>query len=497
MPIDSATRTRHPANGQRRTSRELLDYYITPTRDFTQFTRDYEEQYWSKDTAFPWHQSVAGNLQASLDGLTREAFWQVAVLTLSLVEAALDGHIRRVRDQGVPTEEDALKAIAESLPSNRTTIQEALAILAPLARLQLPVAQLKDQLAILKWQHLELREQQRLGLFRDVAGLRRVAGEAERREQAADLSSLRDRTRQVQRDLAQAQTQGRAEGERLRREAQARCEALQPRLVLDLEETHQLVGQALRAASAPLEPQAFRQVQELVLKRQLRALKDIANHALVVEQSAIAPLSMGVIHFKRRREIQEAMTTFVNDEAKHSAVFRRFMAEKLEAKERVPHAIIKGGDQYLWIARFMPSGAVFLAVVVEAIGAAFLGFFSHEEHMPDPLFRGICKTIADRDEKRHIELCAATYNELYRRGTRWERFRNDVALKMLLKAAYGDKTEDNHLIQACRAFGVDSQRLYGFVASHLSEQLTKIGMYVPVPDLLEFLPKALRTPASP
>jgi hypothetical protein len=45
---------------------------------------------------------------------------------------------------------------------------------------------------------------------------------------------------------------------------------------------------------------------------------------------------MGIIHFRRRREIQEAMTTFAHDEAKHSAVFRRFMAEKMRAKERVP-----------------------------------------------------------------------------------------------------------------------------------------------------------------
>ncbi len=88
----------------------------------------------------------------------------------------------------------------------------------------------------------------------------------------------------------------------------------------------------------------------------MRGLTDIANHALVVEQSAIAPLTMGIVHYRRRREIQEAMTTFAHDEAKHSAVFRRFMAEKMKAKERIPRAIISGGERYLWIARLMPSG---------------------------------------------------------------------------------------------------------------------------------------------
>ena len=30
--------------------KERPDYYITPTRDFTQYTKDSEEKYWSKDT---------------------------------------------------------------------------------------------------------------------------------------------------------------------------------------------------------------------------------------------------------------------------------------------------------------------------------------------------------------------------------------------------------------------------------------------------------------
>ncbi|HSB54651.1 MAG TPA: hypothetical protein VLD58_09855, partial [Gemmatimonadales bacterium] len=239
----------------------------------------------------------------------------------------------------------------------------------------------------------------------------------------------------------------------------------------------------------PADPDSLARLRDLVFKRQLRGLKDIANHALVVEQSAIAPLTMGIIHYKRRREIQEAMTTFVYDEAKHSAVFRRFMADKLDAKERIPRGIIRNGDRYLWIARLMPSGAVFLAVIVEAIGGAYLEFFGQEAHMPDPLFRSICRTIAERDEKRHMELCSATYNELYRRGSRWERLRNNVALRSLLKSAYGDKTEDHQLIQACRAFGLESDTLYRFVAGRLSRQLTTVGMFVPWESFLEFLPK--------
>jgi hypothetical protein len=127
----------------------------------------------------------------------------------------------------------------------------------------------------------------------------------------------------------------------------------------------------------------------------------------------------------------------------------------------------------------VPRGAILLAVVVESIGAAFLEFFGDERHMPEPLFRSICRMIADRDEKRHVELCAATYNELYRRGGRWERMRNDVALRMVLNAAYGDKSEDHYLIQSCRAFGLPSRTLYRHVLGRLSRELATIGMYVP------------------
>ena len=66
-----------------------------------------------------------------------------------------------------------------------------------------------------------------------------------------------------------------------------------------------------------------------------------------------------------------------------------------------------------------------------------------------------------------------------------------MALRELLRAAYGDKTEDHRLIQACRAFGLESDLLYRFVAGRLSKQLETVGMCVPWDNLLEFLPKAV------
>ena len=255
----------------------------------------------------------------------------------------------------------------------------------------------------------------------------------------------------------------------------------------DLEETLELLQRTLQSKNLPTDATDLARLKDLILKRQLRGLKDIANHSLVVEQSAIAPLTMGIIHYKRHREIQEAMTTFVNDEAKHSATFRRFLVEKLEAKEFISAIILKGASRYMWLARFMPGAGMFFAVVVEAIGAAYLEFFGKEEYMPDRLYSAICQTITEQDEKRHLDLCVGIYNELYRKGTRWERYRNHVALKVMMKAVYADKTEDHHLIQAFRAFGVESEILYRHIAGRLSQQLARISMYVEPDRLLEII----------
>ena len=196
---------------------------------------------------------------------------------------------------------------------------------------------------------------------------------------------------------------------------------------------------------------------------------------------------MGIIHYKRYREIQEAMTTFIGDEAKHSATFRRFLVEKLEAKEYISARLIKGTSRYMWLARFMPGAGLFLAVIVEAIGAAYLEFFANKKYMPDILFCNICQTISEQDEKRHMDVCVAMYNELFRKGHRWERLRNKVALTVLMKSIYGDKTEDHHLIQAFRAFGVESEILYQHITGRLSQQLARISMYVEPARLLEII----------
>lgn len=487
MPGGFARRQRSRGHG------ELADYYVAPTRDFTQYTRDYEEKYWSKETAFDWRQSVPENLKAHVASLPPAEFQGVATLALPMVERGLERHIGQIRRAGLPPDEDAMRDIEECLPCDRTAVRQALASLEPLGRLRHPVARLADRLAILEREASDVREQRRLGVCKRDTVLRRIETEAERREQAAQLATLVRQIDETRLAVTQAAAQCESERARLQAEIDAQLSAIEPRVVAELEATREDVRRALALGIRSGDGAAVALLRDLVWRRQLRALKDIANHALVVEQSAIAPLSMGVIHYKRRREIQEAMTTFVNDEAKHAAVFRRFMAQKLEARERVPQSVIRGGDRYLWLARVLPSGAVFLAVIVEAIGGAFLEFFGEERHMPEPLFRSICRTIAERDEQRHIELCAETYNELYRTGSRWERLRNNVAWKAVLKSAYGDKSEDHQLLQACRAFGLESQRLYQFIAGRLSGHLTRIGLYIPPERFLEFM----RTVARP
>jgi hypothetical protein len=463
------------------------DYYITPTRDFTQYTRDSEQKYWTKDTKFDWQQNIKDNLKEHLENLDPEDFSNILFLVLPMVEESLEHRITQIRQEQLPLDEDALKDIAECIPFDKTIIQEALVIQSPLKSLELSVSKLKDQLEILHSELLDLGDQQRLGFYKKGTKVKPLETDKEITEQNLELSRLTGQRDQVQRDLNQLRAQNKIETEKLKTRIRTELNSIEPQVLVDLEETRELLRRTLTSRNIPTNPNDLSLLKDLILKRQFRGLKDIANHALVVEQSAIAPLTMGIIHYKRYREIQEAMTTFIGDEAKHSATFRRYLVEKLEAKEFISDKLIKGASRYMWLGRFMPGAGLFLAVMVEAIGAAYLEFFAKEEYMPEKLFRSISTTISVQDEVRHMDLCAAMYNELFRTGRKWERIRNKVALKVLLKSVYGDKDEDHHLIQAFRAFGVESALLYKHITNRLSVQLARISVYVEPEELLEII----------
>jgi hypothetical protein len=196
-----------------------------------------------------------------------------------------------------------------------------------------------------------------------------------RQEQARELARLTNEINQRQGKIQQLKTQGGSEEKQLKTTIQGELRSIEKHVLIGLEATKDLVRLTVKNHCLPDDPEEFSRLKELVLKRQLRGLKAIANQALVVEQSAIAPLTMGIIHYKRHREIQEAMTASINDEAKHSATFRRFLAENPEAKEFVSEKRIIDADRYMKIARFLPGAGLFLAVIVEAIGAAVLAFF--------------------------------------------------------------------------------------------------------------------------
>ncbi len=463
------------------------DYYITPTRDFTQYTRDSEEKYWSKDTKFDWSQDIRANLKDHLENLDSAGLSKVTFMVLPMLIENLETKIQQITTRHLPLDEDALKDIAETLPSDKKTIYEAIAILAPLNELQLALSRLEDRLEILNSEMVDLEEQLRLGLFRQGTEVKNLETEAERKTQMGEKSRLSNEIKQTEEEYTDLSSRHTSESNRLKEQIKKDLETIEKQVLSDLESTKVLLNNILTAEQLPEKPEDLIQLKELILKRQLSGLKDIANHALVVEQSAIAPLTMGIIHYKRYREIQEALTTFINDEAKHSATFRRFLVDKLQAKEYISPKLIKGASRYMWLARFMPGAGLFMAVIVEAIGAASLEFFAKEEYMPDSLFRSICKTISEQDEKRHMDLCVEIYNELFRKGHGWERFRNKMILTKMMKSVYGDKTEDNQLIQAFRAFGVESETLYRHIMDQLSQQLTRMSVYVETDRLLEII----------
>ena len=479
--------TLHKQSLRKNVNKGLPDYYITPTHDFTKYTKDCAEKYWNKDTKFDWNQSVQNNLKENLENLSPADFSKVMFMIVPMIKRNLERKIEQVKQYQLPLEEDALKDLGECIPFDRTTIHQALLIQLPLKNLQLSTAKLKDQLEILQRELLDLREQQRLGFFSEGTKVKHLETDAERQKQSLRLSQLNNQINQVQQEYQQLKAKRKIETKQLKTKIRQEFKLIELQVLADLEDTRELLQQTLLNNGISRDPMDTLRLKDLILKRQLRGLKDIANHALVVEQSAIAPLTMGIIHYKRYREIQEAMTTFINDEAKHSATFRRFLVEKLGAREYISPILIKGSNRYMWLARFMPGTGLFLAVIVEAIGAAYLEFFGNENYMPDALFCSICKTISTQDETRHMDLCVAMYNELFRKGNKAERFRNYVSLKRMMKSVYGNKTEDHHLIQAFRAFGVESGILYQHIFNRLSQQLARISIYIDPEKLFSFI----------
>ncbi|MFD2201726.1 hypothetical protein [Shivajiella indica] len=467
--------------------KERPEFYITPTHDFTQYTKDCEEKYYNKDTAFDWSQNVGENLKDYIENLPDGEFARITFMVLPMIKENIERKIYQIEKGGLPLDEDAMKDIAECIPFDKLSIFKAIYILSPLKKLQYDHVRLEDQMEILQRELLEVSEQQRLGFFKKGEKVKSLETENEKKEQAEEISRLKKRIAEISHDKKELDKKYSDEEEALKDRIQKELDAIDRQILLDLKESFTLLEEILTSKVIPKNEQMLARLKDLIWKRQFRGLKDLANHSLVVEQTAIAPLSMGIIHYKRYREIQEAMTTFINDEAKHSAIFRRFLVEKLEAKEYVSDILIKGAEKYMWLARFMPATGMFLAVIVEVIGASYLEFFGHEKYMPDKLFRKICQTISMQDEKRHMDLCVAMYNELFRKGTKWERMRNQTALKVILKAVYGDKSEDHHLIQAFRAFGVESEILYRHIITRLSEQLARVGIYEDPDKLLEII----------
>ena len=464
--------------------KNLSDFYITPTHDFTQYVKDHAEKYWFRDTEFDWSQSIQGNLEKYLKSLGTENFSKIVFMSVPIIKEEVERKIALIRKRHLPTDSDALKAICESTPSASTIINHTLEIQKPLKDYHKSVSKINDELDILKCEILDLGELQRIGLFSNGQEVKILESESERHEQEKELAELTRRYNQVQKESKKLRSQYEVESRQAKTKIQNELNQIEDGVLTELEETRGLLSRILKSKELPRDSENLIKLTNLILKRQHRGLKDIANHALVVEQSAIAPIAMGIVHYKRHREIQEVITTFVNDEAKHSATFRRYLVEKLGAREYTSDILIKGATRFLWLARFFPRLGMFMAVIIEAIGAASLEFFGKNDFMPESLFRSISHTISVQDETRHLDLCVGIYNELYHKGTRWEKIQSDMVLTVMMKSVYGDKTNDHQLIQAFRVFGVESDVLYWHVMTRLSEQLARIGFYVTPEKLL-------------
>lgn len=236
----------------------------------------------------------------------------------------------------------------------------------------------------------------------------------------------------------------------------------------------------LHKDSLPTLPEELSELKEAIVKRQFRGLQDIANHALTAEQAAVAPLSTGIIAYRRYPQVQEAITLFVNDEARHSSVFERYLTNKLGGEKHIYTDTVQQFDLFRYVAKVLPGATVFLALAVETVGGAFFEFFA--DRSPEPLFKEICAKIARLDEKRHMVICRTLYNLVHHSKKQsklektWEDFRNKLGMKFIAKELYAQQADPNHyLMQALTALGIEPKELINYISKRVQEEFAQIG----------------------
>lgn len=239
-----------------------------------------------------------------------------------------------------------------------------------------------------------------------------------------------------------------------------------------------------RRHGLPQDADALAAMKTAIADRQFQALVDITNHALGTEQMSVAPLTTAVRTYKHDPTIQHAMTAFINDEAKHAHLFERYMREKLGGEVVLSKSVEQRFDGLGLVSSRMPAVGVFSVLAVEAIGGAFFDFFGR--HCSEPLFRDLCKTIYEWDEQRHMRICQDLYNEKWRRLNRWERFRNNRNMQIMVSQLYKEHQQpDHYLMQACQAFGQPPDALMRHVDANLKQAFQAIGV-----DFIDLAPPA-------
>lgn len=227
------------------------DYYITPSHDFTQYTRDCEEKYWSKDTAFNWSQSVPASLRQNLENLDKDEFYKVTFMVSLMVKEKIEHKISLIRQEHLPLEEDALKDIGECIASDMNSIHEALMIQSPLESLEKSARKLEDQMEIVQRELADLKELQRLGLLREGINVKHLETDSEKQQQSVEISRLTDKLNKVQSECKLATDQNSTERKQLQTKIRNEFSSIEPKVLSELEKTLDLLERTLQSKQIP------------------------------------------------------------------------------------------------------------------------------------------------------------------------------------------------------------------------------------------------------
>ena len=110
--------------------------------------------------------------------------------------------------------------------------------------------------------------------------VKRLETVAEKEQQNQEFSTITVQISQIEKEYKELKAQYEIEVIQLKTKNRGKNHSIEQQVLVDLEDTQKLLQQILQSKNLPEDNNDLSRLKDLILKRQIRGLKDIANHAL-------------------------------------------------------------------------------------------------------------------------------------------------------------------------------------------------------------------------